>query len=437
LTDTAAQSQHAQAAARTPRRRILVISQTFYPDPAAVGQHMTDAAKELARRGYDVRVYASARGYENPSIRYAPRETITYPSGGILDIRRLTFGGFGKKNLLIRILGTAAFMAQVFWYQLTTTRVAGIFFSTSPPMVGLSACIVKAFRRIPSAYWAMDLNPDQLIAMKKIKPRSLIARVLEAGNRFILRHTNLVIALDRFMKDRLLKRGNFEKKIAILPPWPPNDAMEQVGDAANPFRQKHNLVNKRVIMYSGNHSPANPLTTLLQAAIAFKNDDRVHFVFVGGGLAKKEVEATIRDHGLTNMLSLPYQPLEDLKFSLTAADIHVVSMGTEMAGIIHPCKIYGAMEAARPILYLGPAPSHISDILEKHHCGWQVSHGDVQGMQQRLTSILAMPPEELHRMGQTGHAAVRQSLSQEALMKQLGDLLQSIYPPPLKTTPAV
>ena len=35
-----------------------------------------------------------------------------------------------------------------------------------------------------------------------------------------------------------------------------------------------------------------------------------------------------------------------------------------MVGIIHPCKIYGAMAAARPILFLGPNPSHISDLLE-------------------------------------------------------------------------
>jgi hypothetical protein len=27
-------------------------------------------------------------------------------------------------------------------------------------------------------------------------------------------------------------------------------------------------------------------------------------------------------------------------------------------GIIHPCKIYGAMTVARPILYFGPLLSH-------------------------------------------------------------------------------
>ncbi len=45
-----------------PAGILLIFSQTFAPDPAAVGQHMTDAAIAMARRGYAVRVYASSRG---------------------------------------------------------------------------------------------------------------------------------------------------------------------------------------------------------------------------------------------------------------------------------------------------------------------------------------------------------------------------------------
>ena len=63
-------------------------------------------------------------------------------------------------------------------------------------------------------------------------------------------------------------------------------------------------------------------------------------------------------------MSLPYQPIAELKYSLTAADVHVVSLGEGMVGIIHPCKVYGAMTAGRPILFLGPRPSHVSDLLE-------------------------------------------------------------------------
>src|SRR3954451_17021785 len=115
------------------------------------------------------------------------------------------------------------------------------------------------------------------------------------------------------MAGRLLKRGKFKKKMLIMPPWSHEDQMPEVDQATNPFRVEHGLVGKRVIVYSGNHSPANPLATLLQVALAFKEDDRVRFLFVGGGTGKKEVEKFIAEHKPANMLSLPYQPLENLK----------------------------------------------------------------------------------------------------------------------------
>lgn len=414
-------------AGAAPRQRVLVISQTFVPDAASVGQHMTDVAKELARRGFDVRVYTSERGYEDPSVRYPRRERIEVEHGNAVDVHRVPFASFGKKHMLLRVLGTASFQLQVLWHELATPDVAGIFFSTSPPLVGVTACIAKGLRRLPIAYWAMDLNPDQLIAMGKLKKASPVARFLETANRFILRHSSLVVALDHFMADRLLAHGDFRDKMLVMPPWSHSEAIDDIPRTANPFITKHGLSGKLVIMYSGNHSPANPLATLLEAAVAFKNNDRVRFVFVGGGLGKKEVEACIEQHGLTNMLSLPYQPLADLKYSLSAADVHVVSMGDGMAGIIHPCKIYGAMTVGRPILYLGPSPSHISDILDNHRCGWQVRHGDVEGMRSRIAAILDKPREELEGMGRAAREAHQKTFGEAALLGRMGDRLEQVF----------
>src|SRR4051812_46278167 len=217
-------------------KTILIISQVFVPDPASVGQHIADVAYELARRGHRVLVYTSRRGFENPNVIYPARETINN-----VEIRRLSFASFGKKNLLIRIVGTAAFMIQAFFRALFAPRLAGIFFSTSPPMIGLVCTIAAAIRRVPTVYWAMDLNPDQLLPLGKMKPTSFSARLLELVNRRILKHSNLIIPLDRFMADRLEARKTIRHKLVTIPPWPHESFIEPVDPATNPFRLKHNL----------------------------------------------------------------------------------------------------------------------------------------------------------------------------------------------------
>jgi glycosyltransferase involved in cell wall biosynthesis len=380
---------------------------------------MADVAVEMARRGCPVRVYCSARGYDDPSVHYPKRENLH----GV-DVRRFPFASFGKKSILTRALGTFTFMVQAFFAGLFTPRLGGIFVSTSPPLIGVVACLIGLLRRKPVAYWAMDLNPDQLIAMGKLAPTSFTARFLEAANRWILKRSALVVALDRFMADRLRQRAALDGKLLVMPPWSHDDPVEHVLKETNPFVARHGLAGKFVIMYSGNHSPANPLQTLLQAIESFRADADLRFLFVGGGVGKKGVEQFVAERKLNNVLCLPYQPLADLKFSLTSADAHVVSLGQNMVGIVHPCKIYGAMAAGKPILFLGPRPSHVWDLLEKHAIGWHVDHGDVAGMIAAIAQIRAQHVGRLQQMGRSAQDILRRELGQEFLRGRFCDRLQ-------------
>jgi len=400
----------------TTRNTILIISQVFVPDPASVGQHMADVAFELARRGYKVRVYCSDSGYDDPTRKY-PRHEFLHG----VDIRRIPHSSFGKKSILTRVGGTASFMIQVFLRALLMQNLAGIVFSTSPPLVGIISSIVRMFRGVPLVYWAMDLNPDQLLALGKIRKGDALERTLESGNRMLLSNSTLIVALDRFMAARLYPRGRLSHKLVVIPPWPHEDVIEPLNHEENPFRIKHGLDGKFVIMYSGNHSPSNPLKTLLDAAVRLKDDDNLRFLFIGGGIGKKEVQAYIVQHNLRNVISLPYQPLSDLRYSLSAADVHVVSLGEDMVGIIHPCKVYGAMAVARPVLFFGPRPSHVSDLLDNHNFGLHASHGDLEGALSAIQTLRKMPAEHMEKLGRTAQHVLQSTLSQDILCGRFCD----------------
>ena len=123
---------------RSSEPLILVISQVYVPDPASVGQHMADAAEALVDRGYAVRVLTSARGYENPQVRYASSER----RGGV-DIVRLPLSSFGKRTILQRLLGQALFLLQAVVRGLFAPRLAAVLVSTSPPMGSVAALLIS------------------------------------------------------------------------------------------------------------------------------------------------------------------------------------------------------------------------------------------------------------------------------------------------------
>ncbi len=405
--------------ARSRPRTILILSQVFVPDPASVGQHMADVAIEMAHRGYRVVVLAANRGYDDPSMKYPSREL----RDGV-EIRRVPLSSFGKKSLALRLLAGALFVAQCVVRGMFTRRLAGILVSTSPPMCSTGALVIAMVRRVPVKYWVMDLNPDQMIALGRTREDSIPARVFNFLNRLILRRASDVVVLDPFMAERVNRKVNVTEKMWVMPPWPHEDHLENVAHAGNPFREKHGLAGKFVIMNSGNHGTSTPIATLLDAAARLQDRSDIVFMFIGGGVNKEQVNRAISEQNLSNVRSLPYQPISEIKYSLSAADVHVVSVGNEVVGIVHPCKIYGAMALGRPILLLGPDPCHVSALVSENRIGWHVPHGDVDRAVETILRIVQTPPEELAAMGDRARQLIHGQLSKTVLCGRFCDTIE-------------
>ncbi len=174
--------------------------------------------------------------------------------------------------------------------------------------------------------------------------------------------------------------GISNERITVLPPWAHGDEVcfDEAGRQA--FREQHNLSRSFVVMYSGNHSPCHPLNTLLEAALRLAERSEIAFCFVGGGTEQAKVRAFAAQHKLNGVSSLPYQSLQDLAGSLSAADLHTVVMGEGLSGIVHPCKVYNILSVGIPFLYIGPPESHVTDIAAQATNGFAIysaRHGEV------------------------------------------------------------
>ncbi|HBT76436.1 MAG TPA: hypothetical protein DEB39_05810 [Planctomycetaceae bacterium] len=434
----------------TARQPVLLIAtQVYVPDPAALGQLLHDLAREIASRHVEVHVVASDRGYDDPR-RVFPK---TENRDGV-HIRRIKISSFGKRTLFARIFAQFFFLVQAFFLALFTRNLRGILVSTSPPFASLFAIAVSLFRRVPIIYWVMDINPDQAVSLGLFPSNSIFVRMFDLLNRRILRRARLVVTLDDFMRERLLaklperERDAARSKIKVIPPWPLNSPPNVPPETDEPefserhaFREKHGWSEKFVLMYSGNHSLSHPIATVLETARRFApTRPEILFVFVGGGSRKREVEAAIQalreEGGTVNLVSLPYQPFRDLDALLAAADVHLIAIGNASVGIVHPSKIYGAMLAGKPILVLGPRVNHASFLWDATlsdatddwtACGRQVEQGDTEGMVRAVGELADLSPQQRRELGSHGRRLVQRHVSREKqgvfLAKTIGELL--------------
>lgn len=353
---------------------ILLLNQAFYPDVVSTAQHAGDLAKGLTQAGHKVTVVCSSRGYDDPRIQFPKRETWNE-----VNIIRIRSTGFGKTSKWRRVTDFGTFMAGCALRLWLLPRFDVVVAMTSPPLISFLSSLAVPSRANSLVFWSMDLNPDEAIAAGWLSEESVVARILSSMLLHSLERSTVVVALDRFMKDRIQAKGIPAEKVLVVPPWSHDDRVKFDPAGREEFRAVSNLSHKFVVMYSGNHSPCHPLETLLQAAERLVENEDVAFCFVGGGSEFVRVKERARSRGLSNVLCVPYQPIEKLSGSLSAADLHVIVMGEPYVGIVHPCKIYNVLAVKKPFLYIGPNESHVTDII-RQSSAYVSSHGDVEGV---------------------------------------------------------
>ena len=396
--------------------RFLLLNQTFHPDVPATAQYLTDVARSLAERGHLVSVITGRQGYDQPQHTFPKHEIWN----GI-EIHRVPGTRFGKSARWRRALDFASFLLSCCWQLLRVPRADVVVALTSPPLISFVAACYAALRGSRFAYWVMDLNPDEAIAAGWLRESSLIARILNWLSEFSLRRADAVIVLDRFMQERVLKKGITADKISIIPPWSQDGVVRFDEVAREEFRREHGLSGKFVVMYSGNHSPCHPLDSLLEAARQFKGDSTVAFCFIGGGSEFPKVQEFARENDLRNIVCLPYQPATRLAGSLSAADLHAVVMGDKFVGTIHPCKVYNAMRVTPAILYIGPEESHITDIFRDSASKQfaAVRHGDSNAIATAIRNARA------HSRSERAFAVMAEAYSQAQILPRLVAVLES------------
>lgn len=355
--------------------KVLLLNQCFWPDVVATSQQLTMLARRLREKGHEVTVISSRRGYDNPALVFPERERWQ----GI-EIRRIGSLNFGKRSRWRRAVNFGSFAITCIARLVFTPRHDVVVALTSPPLVSWIGAVFTRVKGGKLIFWTMDLNPDEAIAAGWLKPDSWTARLFNRMLHRSLDEAEKIVALDRFMKERIIDKGIAAHKVAVIPPAL-DDGVRHDAEGREEFRRRHNLDQKFVMMYAGNHSPCNPLDTVLEAARILKNREDIAFLFVGGGSGIEKVQAFVKSHQLANLRCLPYQPYDKLSALLSSADLHLVVMGDAFKGILHPSKIYNILAVGSPFLFVGPEESHLSDLvaqLHKESIALSARHGEAK-----------------------------------------------------------
>jgi len=381
-----------------PAKKILLISQVFYPDEVAVANLFTRLCVILTENGDpDIEVWSA-----QPSYTCLERQPHYRKYMGI-DIFYLPSTNFHKDKKFGRLMNILTFSFSVLVRMLFSSGRKTVITHTVPPILAIFIAFACRFKRNRFIYVVMDVFPDGLIRLNRLSGKNVLVALWRKLHLQAFKIASGIVVIGRDMEEWLLSvYPGGKDKIRYIPLWQDDDLIKPVQFDKNPFVIRYKLQGRFIVQYSGNMGLWNDMKTI-GAAVNMKPEN-VFFLFIGGGMRRKELVDELGDKNPGNVLMIPFLPNNEFAFSVSACHVALVSFRKGLEGMAVPSKIIGIMAAGVPVIAIVPGKSEIARIINEENCGYVVSPGDAGSIIDAIEKLKA--DEGLRRlMGENGRKA--------------------------------
>lgn len=412
------------------KKKLLIYAHYFYPDVASTGQILMELTEGL-KETFDITVVCVVPSYTGViEEKYKKQKYYKEEINGI-KVLRVRVPEFSKINKISRVKNLLAYFINSILATFKLEKQDYIFTISQPPILGgVLGVIGKLIKGGKLIYNIQDFNPEQTMAVSYVNNK-LLLKISMAIDKFTCRRSDKVIVVGRDMQETLKGRFKNIKKVPsndFVNNWVDENEIYPLEDdnkKVMEFKEKYNLQDKFIIMYSGNIGLYYDLENIIKVIGEFKDREDIVFAFVGEGTVKKKIEKYSIENDLLNVRFIPYQDKKELVYSLNSADIHWVVNAKGIKGISVPSKLYGVMAAGKPVLGVLEKGSEGRIILEESKCGVCAEPGSYKEIEENINYVIEHK-EEIKEMGRNGRVYLEKYLVKEVSINKYKESILSI-----------
>jgi len=405
--------------------KLLIICPHFEPDlHAATGEVTTQLVNSLAKIGYQVTVVTSLPWYKEHKVEseWSGRPWRTEKTSWGKIIRVWPFPT-DKSNIFARAVGFVGFTGLATLRALFAGKHDVVMGMSPPIFLGDAAYIAAKKNRAPFVFNTQDIFPDIAIELNALTNKRVIATA-KRYEKSLYKRADAVTVLSSDQQNNVSKKitkDSFEK-IKIIHNFVDTNRIKPV-DKIGEYRKKHNIENKKVVMYSGNVGLSQSFDLIEQAAKKWENDSSVVFVINGEGAARPQVDGWAKN--CPNVLVANFGPREEISSILGAADIHLILLKKGLSASSTPSKLYSILAAGRPVLASVDAGCEVASIIDKANAGVSVAPEDSGQFNDALQHMLDSPKDQV-RMAANAREFAINWLSPDHQAKSYDNLFRDI-----------
>jgi glycosyltransferase involved in cell wall biosynthesis len=394
--------------------RLLVLNQYYSPGVEATARLLTELCEALADE-YDVTVVTGRLLGHLDEPDYELRNGV--------EVVRVHSTAYDRAPLHRRAVNYFTYLGRALRRGLAGPRPDVVLCMTDPPMVGDVALVVARRFRVPLVVVSQDVFPEIAVELGRLRNRFLVG-VLDVLTRFYLRRADRVVAIGGTMQRRLLAKGVRPERLHVIANWVDTDEILPQ-PRKNGWARRRGLLDRFVVMHSGNIGHAQDLETLIRAATRLRDVEELAVILIGFGARHAEYVELVRSLRADSVRFIGYQARERLPLSLASADLHFVGLARGLSGFVVPSRLYGVLAAARPVLAAADEDSETAQLVREVGCGIVIPPGDPELAAEEIRKA-ARGEYDLVEMGRRGRDWVEREGGLERAVEQYRRLLEPL-----------
>lgn len=308
------------------KKRVWFISQFVVRDSEPGSNRNWDFVCELNKH-FDVEVFISGLSPHTPHRTKTKGRFYTEIWNNI-PVHCLSFGRSLRKSVFHRMAGYFTFSFALFFILLFRSKPDFIFLSIQPPLPGLPVLLLKKIFRVAYVLEVRDVWTELSRKSGLISSRQLASSLSLFISQLcfsLYRNAEFIAAMTPGIKRLIEAEGIDPNKVTTYPNGFPSsliDQIDSVGESSQITRDKLSLKPKDfVAMYAGAMSFGNnDLPSIIKAASLIKENANIHFVLIGDGERKAELESKKEELQLSNVHFLASVPKTEIFQYLKLAD---------------------------------------------------------------------------------------------------------------------
>ncbi len=409
--------------------KILLLPSYFIPEGVSSPYISKNRNQAFADEGWDIVVYTPVpcRGISEDLRKEYKSKKIEIMLDGRMTVHRFNLVS-EKKNPIIRAFRYFAqniiqFNRGVFFKDARSCDV--MLIASTPPTQGAMAALIKKFTGMPLIYNLQDIFPDSLVSTGLAKRDGILWKIGRVIENFTYRNADKIIVISEDFKRNIMAKGVPKEKIEVIYNWVEQDAIKEVPRSENILFSKYNLdPSKFFVTYCGNIGLTQNMDMLMEVAKALEANTDIHFVLVGNGAYKDDLEKIIKERNIVNVTMIPFQPYEDISHVFSLGDVGIIISKPGVGANSVPSKTWSIMSASRPVL-ANFDENEIKTILENNKCGIFTKAGDKVAFTDAIIHLY-QHPELCREYGKNGRKFVMENLTKEVGTQKYVDVIKKV-----------